>query len=368
MDLSQRLSISYYKTVAAINESHRVYLCQHIETGRICVRKELDVYSAEVYRHLKDAPVPGLPQIYELYEEDGVLTVIEEYAPGRTLQEIMDARELSAAQILKYMLLMCGILEKLHNHVPPLIHRDLKPSNVMITGLDNVVILDMNAAKFCSGEAARGSDTVLLGTKGYAAPEQYGFRESSPQTDIYALGVILREACDSLEYYDHELDPIIGRCTRLEPAQRYASVAELRSELEKHSGWAKSDRQPDATGAGPVDPGSAGAGLASFAPPGFRTGTLWKMLLALPIYILALWAILFSPSNQETGFPNPGDRAVMLIAFFGTVMIAANYRGIRDSFPLCKSDKPGLRILGTLIAIALFLFAMMLLMVSLNIS
>ena len=77
MDLTQRLSISYYKTIASINESHKVYMCQHIETGKFYVKKVLEVYSPEVYRYLKDAPVKGVPQVLELCEEDGVLTADE---------------------------------------------------------------------------------------------------------------------------------------------------------------------------------------------------------------------------------------------------------------------------------------------------
>ena len=60
------------------------------------------------------------------------------------------------------MVSLCGILERLHSHNPPLIHRDLKPSNIMITNCDNVVLLDFNAARFYSGEEGRESDTKLL--------------------------------------------------------------------------------------------------------------------------------------------------------------------------------------------------------------
>lgn len=77
----------------------------------------------------------------------------------------------------------------MHSYYLPIIHRDIKPSNVIVTNDGIVKLLDMNAAKYYKGNAEE--DTHLIGTVGYAAPEQYGFGESSVQTDIYALGVLL---------------------------------------------------------------------------------------------------------------------------------------------------------------------------------
>ena len=85
------------------------------------------------------------------------------------------------------------------------------------------MLLDFNAAKYKSADATRGSDTVLLGTQGYAAPEQYGFGESSPQTDIYSLGIIMREASASLAVNSHKFDAVISRCTQMDPTQRFHS-------------------------------------------------------------------------------------------------------------------------------------------------
>ena len=91
MDLEQRLSISYYKTVATINEPHHIDLVQHQETGKFYVKKILDVYSINVYKYLKENPVNGIPQIIDFYEENNTLTLIEEYVPGITLREKIDS-------------------------------------------------------------------------------------------------------------------------------------------------------------------------------------------------------------------------------------------------------------------------------------
>ena len=264
MNLSQRLSNSFYQVVAAINEPHKVYLVQHRDSGRFYVKKILDVYSADVYKDLvkkildvysadvyKDLqahPIPGIPRIMDSWEEDGRLVIIEEFISGVTLRDLIERTssltisqggyeqapgEYSAAahadstrneyitavapagmdpcelltveRIGHYMAGLCEILERLHAHNPPLIHRDLKPSNIIITSCGNVMLLDFNAARFYSGEPGRESDTRLLGTKGYAAPEQYGFGESSPQTDIYSIGRILQECVDALPEVESDL-------------------------------------------------------------------------------------------------------------------------------------------------------------------
>ena len=82
MDLDQRLAISYYKPIAAINEPHHVYLVQHQETKKIAIKKVLDVYNLAVYAELYRNPVAGTPRIINYYEEAGQLTVIEEYISG----------------------------------------------------------------------------------------------------------------------------------------------------------------------------------------------------------------------------------------------------------------------------------------------
>ncbi len=62
MDLSERLTISYYKEIADINENHKVYLVQHQETKKIYVKKILDVYNLDIYRRLSAVSIPGIPK------------------------------------------------------------------------------------------------------------------------------------------------------------------------------------------------------------------------------------------------------------------------------------------------------------------
>ena len=263
MDLTDRLAVSYYKTVLPINERHKVYLVRHQETGRLYVKKNLEIYSADVYRNLRRHPVEGIPRIIASCEEDGRLTVIEEFISGITLSDKIEIARSTASdpgdippdfassaasaalpdgpasdlltipEIGLYMIRLCGILERLHSLDPPVIHRDIKPSNIMISSSRSVYLLDLNAARQYSGSPSQEADTRLLGTHGYAAPEQYGFRESSPQTDIYSVGRTLKEAVGALPCEDHTFDAVIAKCTQMDPSKRYASAGSLKAAIVK---------------------------------------------------------------------------------------------------------------------------------------
>lgn len=370
MNLSQRLSNSFYQVVAAINEPHKVYLVQHRDSGRFYVKKILDIYSADVYKDLQAHPIPGIPRIIDSWEEDRRLVIIEEYISGVTLRDMIestsspaantDLREvLTVERIGRYMSDLCEILERLHDHNPPLIHRDIKPSNIIITSCGNVMLLDFNAARFYSGEPGRESDTRLLGTKGYAAPEQYGFGESSPQTDLYSIGRVLQECVDVLPKTDinsgnhigrqksasakitdpHTFDSVIQKCTQMTPSKRYSSAAALKNAL---LGCLGQSSRPDIMG--PV--------INPYLPPGFRTLNPWKMLIASVVYFLIFDLSLTLQDQASSVQALWTERVLVLFLGLMNVAIGSNYLGIQRYMPFHSSSSPALRIAGVLLTMA----------------
>ena len=193
-NIEGRLRMSYYRTISVIHSEHNVYLVRHITNGKIFVRKDMHVYNRSIYESLADTPVPGIPRIYDLYEENGMLTVIEEYIPGDTLDELLaQNKKFCIDDVIRIGLRLCEILSTLHSFNPPIIHRDIKPSNIILATDWRISLLDLNASKYMNPNASE--DTRLLGTKGFAAPEQYGFGSSDMRTDIYALGMLLSTLC-----------------------------------------------------------------------------------------------------------------------------------------------------------------------------
>ena len=384
MDYARRLSISYYKTVAPINEAHNVDLVRHPETGRFFVRKTLDVYTASVYEQLRKNPVQGIPEVIDFCEENGRLILIEEFISGRTLREILDesrmprteeaggqgparyeggeeetsfagnlltekgaggntlteksagGNTLTAEKIGHYMISLCEVLQRLHSMDPPIIHRDIKPSNIIIGGYGDAYLLDYNAARnYRTGEEL-DMDTRLLGTQGYAAPEQYGFGQSSMQTDIYSLGKILSECAQYLPPEDHTFDRVIQKCTQMDPAKRYSSADRLRAALQKCLGIG--DRA-DLTGK-VVNP---------YLPPGFRTLNPLKMIIASAVYLMIFYVSLTLEANDLTGAGLWFQRICVLVVLLTGVMVGTNYLNTQSIAPFHDSGSRFLRIAGAVL-------------------
>lgn len=343
MDYESRLSISFYREVAVINQDHHIFLVQHLENHKFYVKKILDVYNADIYRQLKENPIRGIPQIYELFEEDAKLTIIEEYIPGETLDEYLENHgTLSETMVADYIIQLCDILSQLHHLTPAIIHRDIKPSNVMVTPFEKIVLLDLNTAKYV--DFSKNADTVLLGTKGYAAPEQYGFGSSNVQTDIYGVGVLINilltgELPNKVVAHGR-FSPIIKKSTQLRPGDRYQTIDALKKSVLDlnlcNCTGVTSEKQYS----------------GSFLPPGYRSKNIFHMLIATLGY-----AFIFGCGFNLT-VENATPSILFINRFFCTlimlfvVFFSCNYRNIQSMFPFCSSKYKPVRFL----AIVLFDF------------
>lgn len=348
MEVDAALCLSFYRDIATLNEAHGVDLVQHVETKAIYVKKTLTVYDLQVFQHLKDHPVAGIPRIEELVETDGRLYVIEEYISGRSLREALAASgPLSPAEALACLRQLCDILRPLHSLSPPIVHRDIKPSNLLLTPAGRLYLVDFNAAKETSDTKAR--DTVLLGTAGYAAPEQYGFSPSQPTADIYALGVLLNEMLTGKlpqeELADGPLTAVIQKCLRMEPSQRYQTVDLLLQDAKRRSHL----------------PWTAAKSIRAWLPPGFRSGKPLRWALAALWYTLLL---LLSCTAVVKDTP-PTDllllRITLFLIFFGETLWLGNYRNAWQHLPLSRNPSRPIRLLGIVLWAVVLFFAVMVL-------
>ena len=118
-------------------------------------------------------------------------------------------------------------------HALDAVHRDVKPENVILRE-DEAVLIDFDASRVV--KARQRTDTVVLGTTGYAAPEQYGISQTDGRADIYSLGVMLNIMLTgkhpSRELAPGRLGRIVQRCTQINPQKRYKSVLDLMEDLE----------------------------------------------------------------------------------------------------------------------------------------
>ena len=327
MTIQEELQLSYYKQISTLNASHNVFLVQHVETGKLYVKKILSVYDKAVYDELCEYPLENTPRIYVVVEDDSRLIIIEEYINGETLEEIVQRDgPLSESNAVQILMQLCVIVNGLHSYFPPIIHRDLKPSNVIVSNDGIVKLLDMNAAKHYKGSS--GEDTQLIGTVGYAAPEQYGFGESSVQTDIYALGVLLNYLVTGdipkRSLATGQIGHIVEKCTAIDPNDRYQNAAELFSALEKY-------RPSDKTKA---------ALFIKWLPPGFRTLNPVKIFLYVIFFMAAMQLdVKNAPSGKEWI-----DKTFFLVFFLVAVAFIGNYMDIWHVFRADRIKQPILRI------------------------
>lgn len=208
-----------YEQLKTLSETEKssVYLVFDSEQQRVLVEKHL-VGEVAVYQKLLKLRHPYLPKIESVRFEHGETIVIEEYISGGSLAQIKaDERQLS-----RWLLELCEVLEFLHSS--QIIHRDIKPSNLLLGEDGHIRLIDFDAAR--EQKESADNDTRLLGTRGYAPPEQYGFAQTDRRADIYSVGVtwktLLGKRAESSTYRK-----ILRKCTDLAPKKRYASAKSL---------------------------------------------------------------------------------------------------------------------------------------------
>ena len=216
-----------YKEIKCLKQNSRgsVFLLYHKTSGKRAIFRHYQG-SADAYRRLLTVTHPNLPEIYEVCEQDGWVSVLEEYVQGDTLHFLLQDGLLSAKEARKILKQLCSALYVLHSI--GVIHRDIKPKNVIMRG-DEAVLIDFDASRTYKEE--QNDDTIVLGTVGYAAPEQYGITQSDERSDIYSLGVLLNIMLigkhPSVELASGHLGRVIRRCTMINPQMRYDSVLSL---------------------------------------------------------------------------------------------------------------------------------------------
>ena len=228
--LSEQLKLEF-EEVRLLKESPRgsVRLIRHRASGKQFILRRF-TGNGEVYRRLLDCSCRHLPLIYETAEREGKNLVIEEFVQGDTLDFLLADALFTPQETRKVVKQLCQGLWVLHSLAA--VHRDIKPENVILRRTD-AVLIDFDAARLHKPQAE--ADTQILGTTGFAAPEQYGLGQSDTRTDIYSLGVLMNVMLTgqhpSKKLAEGRLGRVIQRCTQVNPAKRYKNVLHLMEAL-----------------------------------------------------------------------------------------------------------------------------------------
>jgi len=132
-----------------------------------------------------------IPRVFDRFSEQNHHYLVMEFVDGFTLEDELKHKsgKLPEARVIDIALQVLDTLQYLHGLEPPVVYRDLKPSNVMVGRNDQVKLIDFGIARFFLPQ----SNATMIGTQGYAPPEQYRGRAEA-RSDLYALGATMHHA------------------------------------------------------------------------------------------------------------------------------------------------------------------------------
>ena len=203
------------------------------KSGRLVVLKRIALTELP-YMTLKGKDYSLIPRILHCIEDNGETVVVEEYVQGESLLDRIGRKAyLSEHEAESVLLQLCEGLVPIHKQ--GIIHRDIKPSNLILQSGCIIRLIDFDAARIFKDHSSE--DTMHLGTKGYAPPEQFGYGQTDARSDIYSIGVTMRKSLP--EEYCGYLATIFAKCMEIDPNRRYRDVQELRRAVFFHRSWAK---------------------------------------------------------------------------------------------------------------------------------
>ena len=208
-------------------------LVQNKFTRQLMVRRISPAADYPVLQTLCRIKHRNLMEIYDVKTQDGVCISLCEYINGMTLD--MRIEYYQPFDIRSAKDILCQICDGLSQlHINGIVHRDIKPGNVMITDDGTVKIIDYSISRLIKPEQRK--DTTVLGTAGYASPEQFGFTQTNGKTDIYACGVLLNYLLTGKlpneQLHQGPLTTVIQQCIEIDENKRFASADELKKVLQ----------------------------------------------------------------------------------------------------------------------------------------
>lgn len=229
------------------SEDSSTFLVKETATGILCVLKwgrnrqtEFLRNEMEIMKKMADKKLSGIPKAYRIFEENGEVYLVREYIEGMSLaQMVLQKGGISEAEICRISRKICQTAEQFQNPDEPMIHRDIKPENIVVTPGGEVVFIDFGTMRSYKKDGSR--DTFVVGTRGTAAPEQYGYTQTDQRTDVYAIGqTMLYMVSESYEMnqlsecaVSRRMKKIIEKACSFEPDKRYGDAAQLRRAVEK---------------------------------------------------------------------------------------------------------------------------------------
>lgn len=319
---------TYQRLTPLGNKKSAVFLVMNKNTEKICVEKEISEKQVELYRQLQKIMHPNLPKILDIFMRKESWCVVEEYISGETLRERLEReKKLPAEKVKGFLAELCSVLYVLHGK--GIVHRDINPNNIMITQDERLRLIDFDISRTVKNHQT--ADTEILGTAGYAAPEQFGFAQTDGRTDIYSLGILVnvmltgKFPSESITR-ERPFEEIVKKCICMEPDMRWQSVREIQEILRRREEICSRQQSRESGWQGQGDRKQASAMPFPLSViPGFRTGKPWKMLCAFLAYSsMLLLAVVIAVGELEEGTSRMDFVMLSLCMYYIPALIFSN--------------------------------------------
>lgn len=234
--MSGRTADPKIQIITAISKKDKANVYLAMKSGHIpVVLKELQGEDKTyLYKKIQETQSIFFPTIEAIEYRDGRTYILEEYIEGESLDKILE-NKISIKDGITYMVQLVQAIAVLHKLDPPLIHRDVKPENIMVQKNNRLVLLDFDVAReFVMGE--KEQDTRMLGTRGYASPEQFGFAQTDVRSDLYSIGIVCNQITERMDipfFLQRRLKRVLNKATMFDPAQRFQSADQMLAALCK---------------------------------------------------------------------------------------------------------------------------------------
>lgn len=330
------------------NSQGTTYLAQDNVTGKIVVKKYISVESAELYLRLKTVRQKNLAHIFQVAKKEEDAFVIMEYISGQTLEEYQKEylifSEKETEDYIKQLLEGLGEIHKQN-----IVHRDINPKNILISTDGIIKILDFGIGRLY--KAKQNCDTEILGTVGYAAPEQFGFMQSDRRTDIFAVGVLMNwmltgKLPQENIYTKNKLGEIIQTCIQIDPEKRYKDTTEILLAFS----------EPITLPSETVEI----RGGKRNVWPGFRTGIVWKKVIASVYYVfMGICSIASVTEYAVTPLSTVLEIAAVFLYGWLSVFLSLNIFDWMKKMPVVrKLNRRGRIVLGVILWYVVFYIGM----------
>lgn len=241
------MSVVYLAMDKRLNKQWAVKEIRKTSSGK---KNEVIVNSLVAEANLmKKLDHPALPRIVDIIDNGETIYVVMDYIEGESLDKILKEYGPQPQDVvIEWAKQLCDALGYLHSQKPPIIYRDMKPANIMLKPEGNLKVIDFGIAR--EYKETNLSDTTVMGTNGYAPPEQHGSRQTDARSDIYALGMTIHHLLTGADprpadymyapirqwnpHLSSGLERVVDKCTALDPADRYQSCNELMYALEHY--------------------------------------------------------------------------------------------------------------------------------------